>query len=112
MQRIARSDDPVGDGELSLTITGIRELTPRIRAYELRAGDWADLPLADPGAHLEVPARLADGSRVTRQYSLITRAERRNAYEIAVLLEKHGRGGSRAIHETWQVGTSQYESFC
>jgi ferredoxin-NADP reductase len=26
-------------------------------------------------------------------------------YEIAVLCESDGRGGSRTIHETWQIGT-------
>jgi ferredoxin-NADP reductase len=80
-------------------------MTPRIRAYELRAEDWSTLPPVEAGAHLEVPVRLADGAVVTRQYSLAKIPERRDVYEIAVLCERDGRGGSRAIHETWQIGT-------
>lgn len=104
-QRNAQPEDPIGNGELALTITGVRELSPRIRAYELRADDRGDLPPAEPGAHLEVPVRLADGSVVTRQYSLATDPGGRDMYEIAVLRESDGHGGSRAIHETWQIGT-------
>jgi hypothetical protein len=37
-------------------------MTPRIRAYELHAGDWGDLPPAEADAYLEVPVHLADGS--------------------------------------------------
>ena len=37
LQRNARPGEPVGDGELALTVTGVRQMTPRIRAYELRA---------------------------------------------------------------------------
>jgi ferredoxin-NADP reductase/predicted pyridoxine 5'-phosphate oxidase superfamily flavin-nucleotide-binding protein len=105
LKRNARPEDPIGNGELALTITGVRQLNPRIRAYELRADDWGDLPPAEAGAHLEVPVRLADGSVVTRQYSLVTDPGRHDMYEIAVLRESDGHGGSRAIHETWQIGT-------
>ena len=98
-------EEPVGNGELALVVTGVRQLTPRIRAYELRAEDWGDLPPAEAGAHLEVPVRLADGSVVTRQYSLVSQPGRHELYEIAVLCESDGRGGSRAIHETWRIGT-------
>jgi hypothetical protein len=57
------------------------------------------------GAHLAVPVRLPEGSVVTRQYSLATHPHRRDTYEIAVLREEAGRGGSAAIHATWQIGT-------
>ena len=100
----AQPQEPVGNGELALTITGVRQLTPRIRAYELRAEDWGELPPAAAGAHLEVPVRLPDGSTVTRQYSLVTYPGRHDVYEIAVLCESDGRGGSRAIHATWRIG--------
>lgn len=102
---VTQAEEPIGTGGLTLTITGVRQLTPRIRAYELRAGDWGDLPPAEAGAHLEVPVRLADGAVITRQYSLATAPGRRDVYEIAVLRERDGRGGSQAIHETWRIGT-------
>lgn len=104
-QRNAQPDEPVGNGELALTITGIRQMTPRIRAYELHSKDRGELPPAEAGAHLDVPVRLADGSVVTRQYSLVTNPEHQDMYEIAVLRESDGRGGSQAIHDTWQIGT-------
>lgn len=97
--------EAIGNGELALRVTGVRQLTPRIRAYELRGEDWGDLPAAEAGAHIEVPVRLADGSVVTRQYSLVTDPGRRDSYEIAVLCESDGRGGSRTIHATWRIGT-------
>jgi len=95
----------IGSGTLKLVVTGMRQMTPRVRAYELRTPDWSDLPAVTAGAHLAVPVRLPDGSLVTRQYSLATHPYRRDMYEIAVLLEEAGRGGSAAIHATWQIGT-------
>lgn len=101
----AASDEEIGRGSLKLVVAGMRQLTPRVRAYELRAPDWSDLPPVTAGAHLAVPVRLADGSVVTRQYSLVSHPQRRDRYEIAVLREEDGRGGSAAIHATWQIGT-------
>jgi ferredoxin-NADP reductase len=80
-------------------------VTPRIRAFELRAEDGGPSPALEAGAHLEVPVRLADGTIATRQYSLMTPSASPNRYDIAVLREDEGAGGSRAIHETWQIGT-------
>jgi ferredoxin-NADP reductase/predicted pyridoxine 5'-phosphate oxidase superfamily flavin-nucleotide-binding protein len=97
--------DEIGSGVLKLVVTGMRQMTPRVRAYELRAPDWSDLPAVAAGAHLAVPVRLPDGSVVTRQYSLATHPHRRDLYEIAVLREEAGRGGSAAIHATWRIGT-------
>lgn len=95
----------IGNGPLRLTVSGIRQMTPRIRAYELSADDGRSLPAAEAGAHIEVPVRLADGSIATRQYSLTTPSEKPDVYEIAVQREGDGAGGSQAIHETWQIGT-------
>ena len=96
---------PIGSGALKLVVTGMRELTARVRAYELRAPDGSDLPPVTAGAHLVVPVELPDGILVTRQYSLTTHPRRRDLYEIAVLREETGRGGSAAIHATWRLGT-------
>lgn len=95
----------LGSGRLRLAVTGIRQLTPRVRAYELRAQDGADLPPFSAGAHVAVPVRLPNGSLVTRQYSLTGDPRRRDRYEIAVQREDAGHGGSAAIHATWQIGT-------
>lgn len=94
----------IGSGALKLVVGGIRQLTPQVWGYELRAPDWGELPAFTAGAHLAVPVRLADGSLITRQYSLAGNPRRRDKYEIAVLREETGRGSS-AIHATWQVGT-------
>ena len=98
-------EDAVGDGAVSLVVTGIRRLTPRIRAYELRPIDWGHLPAGDAGAHLSVPVRLRDGTVTTRQYSVASHPARRDVYEIAVLREDDGKGGSQTIHATWRIGT-------
>lgn len=97
--------DEIGSGVLKLVVTGMRQMTPRVRAYELRAPDWGELPPVTAGAHLAVPVRLPQGSVVTRQYSLATNPHRRDLYEIAVLREEAGRGGSAAVHAMWQIGT-------
>jgi ferredoxin-NADP reductase/predicted pyridoxine 5'-phosphate oxidase superfamily flavin-nucleotide-binding protein len=95
----------LGSGALKLVVAGMRQLTPRVRAYELRAPDGSKLPPVTAGAHLVVPVHLPDGSTVTRQYSLASDPQRRDVYEIAVLREESGRGGSAAIHASWQLGT-------
>jgi ferredoxin-NADP reductase len=95
----------IGSGPLELVVTGMRQMTPRVRSYELRAPDWSELPPVTAGAHLAVPVRLTDGTELTRQYSLVSHPQRRDMYEIAVLRDETGRGGSAAIHATWEIGT-------
>ena len=94
----------IGDGPLELVITGIRKLTPEVRAYELRRPDREELPAVAAGSHIEVPVPFADGRRETRSYSISSNPNRRDAYEIAVRLDPDGRGGSRAIHERYALG--------
>jgi len=94
----------LGNGPQSLVISGIRQLTPRVRAYELRHHEGGDLPEAAAGSHLNVPVLLEDGTISTRNYSISSNPARRDIYEIAVLLEPEGHGGSRFIHSNYQLG--------
>jgi len=98
------SEQAIGDGPLELMISGIRQLTPEVRAYELRRPDMADLPAVEAGSHIEVPVQLSDGTFDTRTYSISSNPNRRDAYEIAVRLDPEGTGGSRAIHERYTLG--------
>jgi len=94
----------IGDGELELIVTGIRQLTPRIRAYELRNTSGDNLPEIIAGAHLEVPVLLAGNKLEKRHYTICSNPSRRDVYEIAVLQETDGTGGSMAIHEQVVLG--------
>lgn len=98
--------DVLGEGELELVISGIRQLAPRVRAYELRDPDGGDLPSFEAGSHLQVPVRLENGEITTRYYSIASNPARRDAYEIAVLKEEEGNGGSLAVHNSYQLGTT------
>ena len=94
----------LGDGPLALTISGVRQLTPSVRAFELRTADGSPLPAVVAGAHLDLPVRLADGTDSTRSYSIASNPHRTDAYEIAVQRESEGRGGSLAVHEDFRLG--------
>ena len=94
----------LGDGPLALVIDGVRQLTPRIRAFTLRAADGGTLPEVAAGAHLDVPVLLDNGRVATRRYSIASDTARRDAWEIAVLREDNGSGGSAAVHARFGVG--------
>ncbi len=94
----------IGDGPLELVITGIRQLTPEVRAYELRRPNFEELPAVTAGSHIQVPVQLEDGSQETRTFSISSNPNRRDIYEIAVRLDTEGQGGTRAIHERYVVG--------
>lgn len=94
----------LGDGALSLVITSVQQLTPKVRAYQLRHPLGEALPNVTAGAHLSVPVILADGLRSNRNYSINSDPSQNDYYEIAVLLEAEGKGGSRFIHENYQLG--------
>lgn len=98
----------LGHGPLKLIITGIRQLTSRVRAYELRSANRQDLPLIKAGAHIALPVRFPDGREETRRYSIASNPARRDIYEVAVQREENGAGGSRTIHDTYRLGMVLY----
>jgi ferredoxin-NADP reductase len=63
------------------------------------------LPAWEPGAHLDLmlPADPA-GPPVIRQYSLCGDPAEPGAYQVAVLREPEGRGGSRFVHDRLAEG--------
>jgi hypothetical protein len=94
----------LGDGPLALVVSGVQQLTPRVRAYTLRAADGAPLPPVVAGAHVDLPIVLGDGRAATRRYSIASDPARRDAWEVAVLREDGGSGGSVALHRQYTIG--------
>jgi ferredoxin-NADP reductase/predicted pyridoxine 5'-phosphate oxidase superfamily flavin-nucleotide-binding protein len=94
----------LGSGPLPLIITGVRQLTPQIRAYELRDPDGGELPAVQAGAHLQVPVMLDNVKPAIRHYSICSNPGRRDIYEIAVQREQTGSGGSIALHRSFEIG--------
>ena len=94
----------LGEGPLPLVITSVQQLTPKIRAYQLRHTLGEALPQVSAGSHLSVPVILADGHTSTRNYSINSDPNQTNYYEIAVLHETEGQGGSHFIYEHYQLG--------
>jgi ferredoxin-NADP reductase/predicted pyridoxine 5'-phosphate oxidase superfamily flavin-nucleotide-binding protein len=94
----------LGKGALELVISGIRQLTPQVRAFELRHPAGADLPVVAAGSHINVPVTLKNGQVSVRNYSIASNPARRDIYEIAVLRQDDGDGGSSFVHQHYQLG--------
>ena len=89
---------------MKLQVTRIRNETPSIKAFELRASDGSDLPRFTAGAHIEVEIDFPDGSDNIRQYSLACDPADLSRYEIAVLHLPEGKGGSAYMHSKIREG--------
>ncbi|MEX2130775.1 MAG: pyridoxamine 5'-phosphate oxidase family protein [Pseudohongiellaceae bacterium] len=98
--------EPLGEGPLALVISSIRQLTPRVRSYELRSLNGEDLPVIPAGSHLQIPLPLAGDEHAWRSYSICSDPQRRDLYEIAVL--DTGKGGSHAIHQSFNLGQTLF----
>ena len=85
---------------LRVKIERVLPLSERITAYTLCSLDGLPLPSYSPGAHIDVHIRPG----LTRQYS-ITGLSRPGTYQIAVQREISGRGGSKALHESFKENT-------
>ncbi|HEV2552011.1 MAG TPA: PDR/VanB family oxidoreductase [Stellaceae bacterium] len=90
--------------DLELVVSDIRALTPAIKRFELRGRDGGALPPFTAGAHIDVAVTLPNGAPGSRSYSLVNSPIGRDRYEIAVLREPQGSGGSAFMHERVQIG--------
>jgi len=75
-------------------------MTPEVTKYELSALDGSDLPPWQAGAHLDIVV----APEFLRQYSLSGDPADRSIYQIAVLREDEGKGGSALMHRIFTQG--------
>jgi ferredoxin-NADP reductase len=87
---------------MKLIVDKITDETGDIRSFRLVSPDRAALPLYEPGAHIDVTGPTG----VMRQYSLCGPLDDVHGYTIAVKKEVASRGGSLALHDAVQVGST------
>jgi ferredoxin-NADP reductase len=72
----------------------------------LTAVNGRELPAWTPGSHIDLIVPGEDGAPLERQYSLCGDPDDRMRYQVAVLREPEGRGGSATIHRALREGDS------
>ncbi|KEA64191.1 Flavodoxin reductases (ferredoxin-NADPH reductases) family 1 [Marinobacterium lacunae] len=88
--------------KIRVQVTGIEQVAPLIREFQLKAVDAELMPFS-PGSHVVV--EMPDTPRPHRNaYSLLSDPRDGGCYRIAVRLQEHSRGGSRYMHEQVKVG--------
>ena len=85
---------------LPLRVSKVSVETPDIRLFELTTASGVELPEFSAGAHISV--RAPNG--MIRKYSLCNDPAERHRYEIAVLREPGGRGGSASMADEVKEG--------
>ena len=85
---------------LEVTILSKTHETTDIISFELGKADGSALPVFEAGSHIDVKVN----EKLLRQYSLYNSPEKHQTYKIAVLKDANSRGGSQAIHDTFNVG--------
>ena len=90
------ADSPV----LPVVISAADAMSPDVTKYEFRSPDGADLPEWTAGAHLDIVV----APEFLRQYSMSGDPADRSKYQIGVLREDEGRGGSALLHRIFAEG--------
>jgi ferredoxin-NADP reductase len=86
--------------ELDVVLEGKETVADGVVRLTLRHPGGQPLPVWEPGGHLD----LVLTSELTRQYSLCGDPQDSSVFQVAVLREESGRGGSRYIHDTLAEG--------
>ena len=90
------NDAPV----ITARISNVEQMTPDVTKYEFEAIDGSELPAWTAGAHLDVVVT----PEFLRQYSMSGDPQDRSKYQIGVLREDEGRGGSKMMHRIFNEG--------
>ncbi|MEO0487096.1 MAG: reductive dehalogenase [Pseudomonadota bacterium] len=91
---------------IRVEVTKAEKMTDRVTKYELASLDGAPLPAWAAGAHLDIVVT----PDYFRQYSLSGDPADRSTYQIAVLREDEGRGGSKLLHRLFAEGRKIFVS--
>lgn len=98
----ADGDSPV----VQVVVSKVEDMAEGVTKYEFRAADDAALPEWTAGGHLDIVV----APDFLRQYSLSSNPADRDHYQIAVLLEDEGRGGSKLLHRIFNEGRRVFVS--
>ena len=85
---------------IQVVIDKVDAMTPDVTKYELRSLDGSDLPEWSAGAHLDIVV----APEFLRQYSMSGDPADRSKYQIGVLREDAGKGGSKLMHRIFAQG--------
>ncbi len=91
---------------LQVVVSKAEKMTATITKYEFSMPDGSDMPLVTAGAHVDVVV----APEFFRQYSLSGDPADRSKYQIAVLREDSGRGGSALMHRIFEPGRKVFIS--
>ena len=91
---------------IPVEIADVDQMSPDVTLYTFRRADGADLPAATAGGHIDVLI----APEFFRQYSLCSDPADRTCYQIAVLREETGRGGSKLMHRIFTPGRKVFVS--
>lgn len=87
-------------------VSKVDQMTAGVTKFEFAAWDGADLPEWTAGAHLDVVVT----PEFLRQYSMSGDPSDRSKYQIGVLREDEGRGGSKMLHRIFNEGRRVFVS--
>ncbi|MGA1025336.1 MAG: reductive dehalogenase [Lutimaribacter sp.] len=91
---------------VQLALADVQQMTPKITKYTFTSPDGSALPAWQAGAHLDVVIT----PEFLRQYSMSGDPANRDIYEIAVLREDAGRGGSKMLQRIFTPGRRVFAS--
>ena len=89
----------------TLTVAARTLAADGVVSLTLRRPDGGTLPAWTPGAHIDVLLE-GDADGLVRQYSLCGQPAERGSWQIAVLREPQGRGGSAYVHDHLREGST------
>jgi len=113
--RLARGDSDTlahvyqNDGEspvVRVVVSKAHAMCADVTKYEFRNADGSDLPEWQAGAHLDIVV----APEFLRQYSMSGDPADRSKYQIGVLREDDGRGGSKLMHRIFSEGRNVFIS--
>ena len=107
VHRYVNADTPAEESPvIQAVVSRVETMSHNISKYEFSTLDGSQLPAWTAGAHIDV--LVAPG--MMRQYSMSGDPSNRNAYQVAVLREDAGRGGSLLMHRIFNEGRKVFIS--
>lgn len=93
-------NDRIETPVMKAVLSRVERMSDVVTKYEFSMPDGSDMPPVEAGAHIDVVV----APEFFRQYSLSGDPADRSKYQIAVLREDAGRGGSKLMHRIFHEG--------